>query len=430
MDKENIKKIFKLALQYHQQNNLVEAEKLYNDILKIDPRDTAVLVNLGVLLYSSKNYEKAKDLFEKVIVINPDLAEAHHNLGRLFGDNKKYQKAISCYENAIKIKPNYIDAYFNLGLVFKEIGIFQKSIDCFEKIIEIDPEYEDAYNNCAALLGDTRDTKQAKIYLEKAIKINPQNVGLYWNLHGQSSDLDEALSILKKANKINNNHSKTKIMIGALEGYKGNFNYFNDLLKSDDFNHPYTRSVKWLFSLSKLPKIFFNRLDFFDAIISLSERARPFYEFGVWRGDSFKYFINTFKKGFGFDTFTGLPEKWHDTEKEKYPSFGEVPKIEGGEFIVGKFEKTLSKFFLKNRPVASLINFDADLYSSTLCALKNSNKIIDEKTILIFDEFIMNKNWEKDEYKALNEFCNDLSITYEVLAVSLYTKQVAVKLKQ
>ena len=52
------------------------------------------------------------------------------------------------------------------------------------------------------------------------------------------------------------------------------------------------------------------------------------------------------------------------------------------------------------------------------------------KTILIFDEFIMNKNWEKDGYKALNEFCNDLSITYDVIAVSFFTKQVAVKLKR
>ena len=42
----------------------------------------------------------------------------------------------------------------------------------------------------------------------------------------------------------------------------------------------------------------------------------------------------------------------------------------------------------------------------------------------------MNKNWEKDEYKALNEFCDNLGISYEVLAVSFFTSQVAVKLKK
>ena len=77
--------------------------------------------------------------------------------------------------------------------------------------------------------------------------------------------------------------------------------------------------------------------------------------------------------------------------------------------------------------MASIINFDADLYSSTLCALNNSKPVIDKDTILIFDEFIINKNWEQDEYKALNEFCSNNNLSYEVLAVSYFTKQVALR---
>ena len=169
---------------------------------------------------------------------------------------------------------------------------------------------------------------------------------------------------------------------------------------------------------------------FFDAVIKLTDNSRPFYEFGVWNASSFQYLINTFKKGFGFDTFSGLPEAWHSEPKGAYSSFGVIPKIEGGEFIVGKFEDTLPNFFSTKQPMASLINFDADLYSSTLCALNNSNKVIDEKTILIFDELIINDKWEEDEYKALNEFCDNLGYNYEVIAVSFFTKQVAIKLKK
>jgi hypothetical protein len=42
----------------------------------------------------------------------------------------------------------------------------------------------------------------------------------------------------------------------------------------------------------------------------------------------------------------------------------------------------------------------------------------------------MNENWEQDEFKALNEFCDNSGFTYEVIAFSLSTKQVAVKLKR
>ena len=163
-------------------------------------------------------------------------------------------------------------------------------------------------------------------------------------------------------------------------------------------------------------------------MIDKSKKDRPFYEFGVWRGESFKYLISTFKKGYGFDTFEGLPEDWHKTQKGSYSADGIIPKIDGGKFIEGEFEDTLPNFFAKPRPMASIINFDADLYSSTICALNYSKSVIDKYTILIFDEFIINSCWEQDEYKALNEFCSINNLTYEVLAISYMTKQVAVKL--
>ena len=140
------------------------------------------------------------------------------------------------------------------------------------------------------------------------------------------------------------------------------------------------------------------------------------------------YLIKIFKKGYGFDTFEGIPEDWHDKKAGTYSSDGNIPQIEGGEFIVGKFEDTLAEFFSDPRPKASIINFDADLYSSTFCALNFSKPVIDKHTILIFDEFIINKNWEQDKYRALNEFCLNNNFTYEVLAVSFFTKQAAVRL--
>ena len=188
------------------------------------------------------------------------------------------------------------------------------------------------------------------------------------------------------------------------------------------------RSFSWAFGLPQLPPLHFHRWALFDHMTSLSKKNRPFYEFGVWRGEAFRYLIKTFKKGYGFDTFEGLPENWHNEKAGTYSSEGNIPKVDGGKFIVGKFEDTLPEFFSKKRPKASLINFDADLYSSTICALNYAKPVIDKHTILVFDEFIMNKNWEEDEYKALEEFCANNDYTYEVLAISFFTKQVAVKI--
>jgi hypothetical protein len=40
----------------------------------------------------------------------------------------------------------------------------------------------------------------------------------------------------------------------------------------------------------------------------------------------------------------------------------------------------------------------------------------------------MNPNWEEDEFKALEEFCLENKLSYRVIAVSFFTKQVAVRL--
>ena len=125
-----------------------------------------------------------------------------------------------------------------------------------------------------------------------------------------------------------------------------------------------------------------------------------------------------------------MPEDWHEKRAGDYSNLGVIPKIDGGEFIVGNFEDTLPVFFSEDRSKASIINFDADLYSSTICALKNSLGIIDSKTILVFDELIINAEWEQDEYRALEEFCFQFQLKYEVIAVSFFTKQVAVKVSQ
>ena len=82
--------------------------------------------------------------------------------------------------------------------------------------------------------------------------------------------------------------------------------------------------------------------------MDLADKSRPFYEYGVWMGLSFKYLIKFFGKGFSFDTSSGLPEHWNYKIKRTYSSKGIIPEIEDGDFIVGKFENTFLTFFQRN----------------------------------------------------------------------------------
>lgn len=396
------------------------------------PADAEAHSNLGNTLKELGRLPEAESHFLRAIMLDPGSAESRYNLANTFKKMGKLGKAEASYKQAIALKPNFAVAHYNLGNTLKELWRLDEAEASYQTAIALNPTYPEAHYNLGNMLLDLKRLEEAGAHFRQAIALDPHFTEAYWNLQGIQETFDGAKRCIDKCLEVDENHIKARLMQAALRRYQGDDGCFNELMQSELKQHPYMRSFAWVFSLQILPELHFNKWSFFDAVIKKSTKDRPFYEFGVWRASSFNYLIDVYKEGYGFDTFTGLPEDWdvgsHTEKKGTYSSDGNVPNIKGGKFIVGEFKDTLPIFFSKSRPVASVINFDADLYSSTMCALKFSKSIMDEATILIFDELLMNENWEQDEFKALSDFCSINHLTYEVLAISFFTKQVAVKI--
>ena len=410
------------------QGKLDKAIVSYTKALVIKPDYAEVHNNMGTALKDQGKLVEAVEAYNKALVIKPKYAEVYNNMGVALKNQGKLGEAIEAFKNAISTKPDNIDAYYNMGNALKKQGKLEEAIEAYKRVLSIQPDYAEANNNLGIALNTQGKLEEAMKAYHKALSFKPDYFECYWNLYGTSRNIKEAKKWIEKCLKVDPNHEQAKLTLSALKFYEGDKSEFRALVKSAVKDHPYMRSFNWAFSLPKLPLLHFHRWALFDQMTKMSKKNRPFYEFGVWRGEAFKHLIRTFKKGYGFDTFEGLPEDWHNEKAGTYSSEGNIPNVDGGEFIVGKFEDTLPDFFSETRPMASIINFDADLYSSTICALNYSKSVIDEHTILIFDEFIMNKNWEEDEYKALEEFCSNNHFRYEVLAISFFTAQVAVRL--
>ncbi|WP_269623972.1 tetratricopeptide repeat protein [Prochlorococcus marinus] len=407
---------------------LEEAESSHRKAIEIKPDFANAHYNLGNILNDLGKLEEAESSHRKAIEIKPDFANAHYNLGITLSQLNKLKEAKISILKAIELKPDFAEAYKNLGSILNKLGKYQEAVEPLRKVIELNPHSYEANFNLASVLSNFGNLQEAESSLRKAIELKPDFFEAAWNLHSFSNDIQEAERQILRCLEIDQNNFKAKFTFSALQFHQGDQKFFHKLIKSTYKNDPSISSLKWVSTLPNLPKLFFNKWTLFDNMVKESKKERPFYEFGVWRGASFQYLINTFKKGYGFDTFEGLPEEWNTAKKGTFSTEGIIPQINGGTFISGNFEETLPKFFTKPQPKASIINFDADLYSSTICALTNSKPIIDEHTILIFDEFIMYQNWERHEYKALHEFCSENNLSYEVLAISYNTRQVALKL--
>jgi hypothetical protein len=157
-----------------------------------------------------------------------------------------------------------------------------------------------------------------------------------------------------------------------------------------------------------------------------------YLEFGVASGNSFKWWLNKIKddksRFYGFDTFTGLPEKWGPYNigemkpKKKIPEFHD----ERSTLINGIFQKSLNEFLnMYELHRKKIIHMDADLYSSTSYVLHTLTPYLRSGDVIIFDEF----NVPMHEFKAFSEWTEVNYIEYEVMASVNNFFQVAIKLK-
>ena len=64
---QRIKELFNLAVKNHTSNNIEEAQKLYKEVLKINPNHSNALNNLGIISYNLGDNRKAVNYYEKAI---------------------------------------------------------------------------------------------------------------------------------------------------------------------------------------------------------------------------------------------------------------------------------------------------------------------------------------------------------------------------
>jgi hypothetical protein len=153
-------------------------------------------------------------------------------------------------------------------------------------------------------------------------------------------------------------------------------------------------------------------------------------EFGVRTGSSIR-FIATLTDDLvhGFDSFEGLPESWGQHAPGAYTSYGKLPDVpKNVRLHVGLFGETLPDFCARHKGQIRYMNIDCDLYSSTVSIFEALADRIMPGTVIVFDEYLMNKTWREDEFKAFQEAVEQHGWRYEYLCFSLMSQQAAVRI--
>lgn len=99
---------FNLAAIAYDQNNWIEAEKLFRLGLKYNPGNSQAYVNLGVMYAKANKLEEAEQAFKKAILVDPKYSQAYYNIGRMKENVGLFAEAKPWYQKALTIEPENV----------------------------------------------------------------------------------------------------------------------------------------------------------------------------------------------------------------------------------------------------------------------------------------------------------------------------------
>lgn len=153
-----------------------------------------------------------------------------------------------------------------------------------------------------------------------------------------------------------------------------------------------------------------------------------FLEFGVYKGASINLTaiimerLGRSPRIFGFDAFEGIDEDMVGTDLPKggLTCGGQAPAVHRFVTLIkGWFTQTLP-VFAREQPSgkAAFIHVDSDTYASTREIFRNCGHMVQEGTIIIFDEYWNYPFWKLNEHKAWREFVEETGLTYRYIGHS------------
>jgi len=100
----------------------------------------------------TNNVKAAQKIYEDLLNLNPGNFLLSTNLGNLYMAIGKISKAIDCFEIAFRKEPKHVANLEALAIAYQDTGRNKEAIGCFKKVLELDESKESARYHLARML--------------------------------------------------------------------------------------------------------------------------------------------------------------------------------------------------------------------------------------------------------------------------------------
>jgi tetratricopeptide (TPR) repeat protein len=222
------------------------AAKIYEQIVKLDPRSPEAHSNLGFALYMSASYPAAIIQFRKALELAPRLDRTQVLLALAYFDSGDFERAVPLLEKAYRSRNDDPVVVAHLGLAYLRQAKDDKALAMLSRWAELEPKSPDAlyfkgkasvyvasdsfdrlskaapdsyrmFQLRAEMLRQQGLTPAAISEYKKAIAQKPDAAGLHYalgTLYREAGRLDDALAEFDAESKISPNDAMTDYLRG------------------------------------------------------------------------------------------------------------------------------------------------------------------------------------------------------------------------
>jgi tetratricopeptide (TPR) repeat protein len=174
--------LLKSGVGLQQQKQFLEAERLYQKVLALDPDNAEANHLMGTLALEARDRDLAIEFFEKAVKGKPKDPFFHYNLGNAYLEAGGFEDALKHLRRAVDLKPNLVEALCGLGRAYVRMNQAKTALPFYEKALAMDASHPQVGAGLANALINLGRMDEAITYLDAVISQRSAVASAYGNL--------------------------------------------------------------------------------------------------------------------------------------------------------------------------------------------------------------------------------------------------------
>jgi tetratricopeptide (TPR) repeat protein len=195
------------GFQLLQNERLLDAQQVFEDILKVDPLNEHGLNLLGVVFIQLQQADQAILMLEKALTVNNQDTQTYNNLGLAYKELYQFKKAQEAFNSSLTLNPEQAQTLNNLGNVLAAQDQHKQAALSFDEALKLDANYPECLSNFAQSLKELGNLDIALKAIDQANHLVPNN-SYFLNVKGEIQlakvDYENARQTFEKSITIDN----------------------------------------------------------------------------------------------------------------------------------------------------------------------------------------------------------------------------------